>query len=392
MPTRQTSSDNRAHIAIYGRCNAGKSTLLNFLTRSPAAIVSPHGGTTTDPVRKFFEILDFAPVVFIDTAGVDDRSPLGAERLRRTWETVELIDMAIVVFHEWGPAEEEIASRLRCAGTPYMAVRNVVAGAPVRPSVITPSELFPQSHAYVDLLNGGDDARDRLMELIKSVLPELSYRPPSIFAGLASEGDAVLLVCPIDSEAPTGRLILPQVQAIRELLDARAIAVVVQPAQIGAALCGGLTFRLVVTDSQMFPEVQAVLPQGLPLTSFSILLAAAKGDMELYTRGLAAIDALRDGDRVLVCESCNHQVSCEDIGRMKIPRWLGDYTGALLEFTVVSGLSPLPDDLPSYKLMLQCGGCMATRSQLRNHIRRAAAAGVAVTNYGMAIRKIRGKK
>ena len=210
-----------------------------------------------------------------------------------------------------------------------------------------------------------------------------------MFGNRVKAGDTVLLVCPIDSEAPAGRMILPQVQAIRELLDRHAAALVVQPGEIAAVLATGVRPALVVTDSQIFPEVRAAVPQDMELTSFSVLLAAAKGDYDLYLAGLDAVDRLKDGDRVLIAESCTHQVSCEDIGRVKIPRWLEEYTGRSLRFDAVSGLAPLPADLSSYALMVQCGACMVTRSQLRNRLRQAAEAGVPVTNYGMLIRKIR---
>lgn len=375
--------ENKPHIGIFGRCNSGKSTLLNFIVQADTAIVSPECGTTTDVVRKGYEILGFAPVIFIDTAGVDDASQLGSLRVRRTLETIPQIDLALLVYTEWGDAEEALAGMFDRAAVPYIPVYNRMDNG---------AHTSPIATIEVDAQAGTQAERDALLDEIKRRLPKGSYRTPSMFEGIASEGDHVLLVCPIDSEAPAGRLILPQVQAIRDLLDRGAIATVVQPAQIAAALSAVPRPKIVVTDSQLFPEVRAAVPADIELTSFSILLAGAKGDLKLYTEGLAKVDSLRDGNRILIAENCSHQVSCEDIGRSKIPAWLESHTGKKLEFTIISGLAPLPSDLASYAMMVQCGGCMVTRSQLRNRIRQAEAAGVPVTNYGMLIRKIRGVK
>ena len=444
--------ENKPHIGIFGRCNAGKSSLLNFIVDSPVAIVAPDRGTTTDPVAKSYEILDFAPVVLIDTAGVDDSGPLGRERVRRTYDVIARIDLALLVFREWGLPEEELCSRLTQAGVPVILVYNRERRSVRDEAGIEHSEKFgrvsgieclPETekaskqeaglrggiveeakglcekkyghaalHCGSSSLQGvvmntssvpnavhtasitvsavGGDAAERaaLLELIRKTLPEKSYKIPSMFAGRVAAGDCVLLVCPIDSEAPAGRLILPQVQAIRELLDLHAMAIVVQPGEIERVFAEGIKPCLVVTDSQLFGEVIHRVADRAEVTSFSVLLAAAKGDYELYLRGLERIDALRDGDRVLIVENCSHQVSCEDIGRVKIPRWLREYTGVQLSFTTVAGSAPLPEDLASYALMVQCWGCMVTRSQLQNRIRQAASAGVAVTNYGMLIRKL----
>ena len=373
--------ENKPHIGIFGRCNSGKSSLLNFIVGAQAAIVSPRSGTTTDVVRKGYEILGFAPVVFIDTAGIDDCSELGQKRIARTVETMRQIDLALLVYRDWGEPEEHLLARFRDMGVPVVVVYNGTKGGAAGINgcrVVT-----------VDAVGGDALQRDGLLEEIKRRLPENSYTAPSMFGSRVKEGDAVLLVCPIDGEAPAGRMILPQVQAVRELLDRHAMAVAVQPEEIAGAFAAGLHPTLVVTDSQIFPEVRAAIPQNIELTSFSVLLAAAKGDFDLYLAGLDAVDTLKDGDRVLIAESCTHQVNCEDIGRVKIPRWLEEYTGRTLRFDTVSGLAPLPDDLRSYALMVQCGACMVTRSQLHNRLRQAAEAGVPVTNYGMLIRKIR---
>ncbi len=347
----------RAHIAILGRCNAGKSSLLNLLTGAPTAVVSPEAGTTTDPVRKNSEVLGVGPVTFIDTAGWDDGSALGPQRVACTREAIRQADLALLVFREWGEPEEEILAELKKAGVAVVTVHNLLTD--------DPAPIF---------------------EAIANALPR--EEKPSLFGENVKAGDTVLLVTPIDGAAPEGRLILPQVQTIRELLDKEAITIVVQPGQLAMAL-DKVTPSLIVTDSQVLKEVRAAAPE-IETTTFSILLAAAKGDRALYEKGLTAVGTLKDGGRVLIAESCTHQTSCEDIGRVKIPQWLEEYTGAKLDFTVLPGLAPLPDDLKEYALVVQCGGCMVTRTQLRRRIRAIAAAGVPVTNYGMLIQKIRG--
>ena len=372
--------ETKPHIGIYGRCNAGKSTLLNFLTTGDFALVSEQAGTTTDPVRKSYEILDFGPLIFIDTAGLDDTSELGARRREKSLETLDLIDLALLVFRQWGKPEEEIREQFIRRGIPHLLVFNT-SGRLERP-------VLPFPYLSVHALEGSESDRNHLLEAIKSSLPERSYRTPSMFEGLAGENDTVLLVCPVDSEAPAGRLILPQVHAVRHLLDKNAMAIVVQPDQIGAVFGLGLRPKLVVTDSQAFAEVKAAVPEGIAITSFSILLARVKGDYTAYAEGLKRIDSLKAGDRILILENCLHQTSCEDIGRVKIPRLLEGHCEGKLEFTVVSGLAPLPEDLELYALAVQCGGCMVTRSQLQNRIRAVQHAGVPVTNYGMLLNKL----
>ena len=372
--------ESKPHIGIYGRCNTGKSTLLNFMTGGDFAVVSPHSGTTTDPVRKGFEVLDFAPVVLIDTAGIDDVSGLGEQRMRKTVETLAQIDLALLLFRQWGRPERQLAGRLDREGIPYLPVYNRFPGEDI------PETGFP--FLEVNALQGDPREREAIWEAIKKALPEQSYVLPSMFEDKAGRGDLVLLVCPIDSQAPSGRLILPQVQAIRHLLDKHAVAVVVQPDEIGRVLSQGIRPKLVVTDSQAFAEVKVQVPAEVELTSFSILLAQLKGDYRAYSEGLAAVDSLQADDRILILENCIHQTSCEDIGREKIPRLLRQYSGKQLRFTVVSGLAPLPDDLQEYALAVQCGGCMVTRSQLQNRIRAVRRAGVPVTNYGMLLKKL----
>lgn len=384
MSNKRAGRENRAHIGIFGRCNSGKSTLLNFIVGAETAIVAPQPGTTTDVVRKSFELLDFAPVVFIDTAGIDDTSEVGRKRVERSMETIWQVDLALLVFREWGEFEEHLQSEFRKVSLPYLLVRNKFEGIPFEDSV-----AFDEFTIELDALRGSKSDHDRLIDAIKVALPKESYTQPALFGDKLVENDVVVLVCPIDEAAPKGRLILPQVQAIRELLDRWCVSMVVQPSQLETIFNLGIVPKLVVTDSQAFKEVASILPKGVELTSFSIVLAAAKGDYDLYQKGLESVDLLKDGDKILIAENCSHQISCEDIGRVKIPRWLENYTNAKLQYTVVSGLSPLPEDLSDYSLMIQCGGCMVTRSQLRNRIRQASSVGVPVTNYGMLIRKLK---
>lgn len=323
-------------------------------------MVSEVGGTTTDPVRKNFEIPGFAPVVWIDTAGIDDDSPLGGMRLKKTMETLEEVDLAMIVFREWEEAEKSFAAELSGRGIPMVCVRN----------------------------EEGFQPREQIIKDIKASIPASALRKPSMFGERVCRGDTVLLVCPVDSGAPAGRLILPQVQAIRELLDGRAVVVVVQPSELEDVFKSGLNPSLVVTDSQVFAQVREVIPPEIELTSFSILLAAAKGDAEEYRKGLDKVDRLQEGDRVLIVENCLHHPGCEDIGRVKIPGWLEKYTEKRLRFEFVSGTSPLPEDLKDFALMVQCGGCMASSNRIRSRIKRAVGAGVPTTNYGMLIRKV----
>ncbi len=375
--------ENKPHIGIFGRCNTGKSTLLNFLCGEGVAIVSPEAGTTADPVRRSYEIRGFAPVIFIDTAGLDDTpSGLGGMRSLKSLSVLGEIDLAIIVFREWGKEEAELARRLEEEDIPFITLFNSFDGEAL--------EGPRTADISIDLANAAGTDRDAILDAIKRALPENSYTPVSMFGARVGKGDTVLLICPIDSEAPTGRLILPQVQAIRELLDKGAVAIVLQPEEVGGFLASHPLPKLAVTDSQMFGAIEPLIPGGVELTSFSILLAAAKGDYGTYLRGLEAVDRLKQGDKILIVENCSHQSSCDDIGRHKIPAWLDAYTGCKLDYTFAGGRAPMPENLGDYALIVQCGGCMVTRRQLLNRIRQTSRHGVPMTNYGMLIRKIRG--
>ena len=369
---------NRPHIGIFGRMNVGKSSLINALTGQETSLVSAVAGTTTDPVKKNIEILGLGPVTFIDTAGIDDVSELGAERIKKTRAVVEQIDLAVLVFTtEFGPYEQAWVEIFRTQKIPFFIVHNKADLFPPAPAQLAGTEVIEFSAKQADTAD--------LLEALIRHLPATAYQSDDLFGGFVHAGDEVLLVTPIDASAPQGRLILPQVQTLRALLDLHAVGTCVQLVQLAGYLKKHHP-KLVVTDSQAFKQVSQLVPAQLPLTSFSILFSRLKGDFDLFLRGTAQIDQLQDGDKILVLESCTHSVNkCDDIGRVKIPAWLQQKTGKKLFFDTVSNLDPLPEDLSVYKLALQCGGCMVTRQQILQRLQRLVSAGVPVTNYGMAI-------
>ncbi len=369
---------NRPHIGIFGRMNVGKSSLINALTGQDTAVVAGVAGTTTDPVKKNMEILGIGPVTLIDTAGVDDISELGSQRVAKTQEVLEQVNLAILVFSEsFGPYEQEWISLFRQKNVPYFIVHNKADLFPPVSTEIDGAEVVEFSDKW------GDSAD--LIEAIVRHVPASAYSHDDVFGGFVREGDEVVFVMPIDASAPEGRLILPQVQSLRGLLDAHAVGICLQPEQLQSWLTKH-TPKLVVTDSQAFAYVSSIVPLTIPLTSFSILFSRLKGDLALFLAGTEKIDALQEGDKVLVLESCTHSVNvCDDIGRVKLPALLQKKTGKKLLFDFVTNLDPLPQDLSSYKLALQCGGCMVTRKQILSRLRRLTAAGVPVSNYGLAI-------
>ncbi len=369
---------NRPHIGIFGRMNAGKSSLVNVLTGQDTAVVAAVPGTTTDPVRKIMEILDVGPVTLIDTAGLDDTSQLGPQRIAKTREVLDQVNLAIIVFTaEISSYEKELAALCRAKKVPFFFVQNK-------------TDLYPASAAEWDgvevvAFSCVKKENKPLLEAIKRYLPVNAYAHDDIFGGFVKEKDEVVLVIPIDASAPEGRLILPQVQTLRGLLDGRAVGICLQPPQLPGWLAKH-TPKLVVTDSQAFKYVSSVVPADVALTSFSILFSRLKGDFDLFLQSTPKIDDLQEGDKVLILESCSHSVNkCDDIGRVKIPAWLQKKTGKKLQFEVIASLDPLPQNLSAYKLAVQCGGCMVTRAQILSRVHRLAEAGVAVSNYGMTI-------
>jgi [FeFe] hydrogenase H-cluster maturation GTPase HydF len=384
--------ESKPHIGIYGRRNDGKSSLINCLVGQDVAIVSDHSGTTTDPVKKSFEITGFGPVILIDTAGIDDSGDLGQKRVDRTVRTLDIVDLALLVVtnNSWGEDEDNLIKKFRDQDIPFIVIHSKSDIEEPTPEFenkvfsLTGTPLFEFSS--IDKRN-----YEELISLIRNTIPEHSYKTPSLLGDLISYGDIVLLITPIDVEAPAGRLILPQVQAIRDILDNEAIAIVLKEREVDAFLKKTkIKPALVVTDSQVFVKADASIPPDIPLTSFSIMLARFKGDFDNYLKGTPKISELKDGDRVLLLESCTHHVSCDDIGRTKIPRWITGFTGKKIEYDVVAGLDLLPRPVTDYSLVIQCGGCMITRKQLHNRLSAAIKAGVPVTNYGMAIAYVQG--
>lgn len=386
------------NIGIFGRRNVGKSSLINTLVGQEVAIVSDHPGTTTDPVRKRMEIFGLGPCVLIDTAGIDDGGDLGRMRVARTEEVAAQIDVALLLFSagDFGKPEEDMISVLERYSVPVVLIHSKsdisLADNGLKGLIL---EKYPDAgFQEFSCAAGVSEKKDMIQSLLGTLLrlvraSRLTERP--MFEGIVSAGQRVLLVCPIDGEAPTGRLILPQVNAIRSLLDIGAVATVVQPAALAGLFPGkGERFDLVVTDSQAFSEVASAVPEEVPLTSFSMLLARSKGCFDKYIQGTPAIDRLKDGDRVLILESCSHHSSCEDIGRVKIPALLRRRTGKDLTFDVVGGLDSIGRPVTDYALVLQCGGCMITRRQLYSRLLPAIENGIPVTNYGMAISYMKG--
>jgi len=384
--------ESKPHIGIYGRRNHGKSSLINQLADQDIAIVSDHAGTTTDPVKKSFEITGFGPVVLVDTAGIDDEGELGEKRIQKTRKSIKTIDLGILVIAHnlFGDFEEQVIEEFRKTATPFVVIHNKSDRQELDPDL---RQMIETSYdcRVLDYNTLGADHKGILIDTIKKTIPESAYKTPSLVGDLLQYGDIVLLITPIDIEAPAGRLILPQVQAIRDILDNDAVSVVLKEREVDSFLKKtGIQPSLAITDSQVFTKADSSVPDHIPLTSFSIVLARFKGDFESYVQGTPAISGLKDGDRVLLLESCTHHVSCDDIGRVKIPRWISNYTGKNLEYEVVAGLNDLPRDIREYALVIQCGGCMITRKQLINRLRPAVEAGIPVTNYGMAIAYVQG--
>jgi [FeFe] hydrogenase H-cluster maturation GTPase HydF len=390
MMTSTAPKGLRLHIAFLGRRNVGKSSLLNALTRQQVSIVSSVAGTTTDPVEKPMELLPLGPVLFIDTAGIDDEGALGALRVQKTRQVLERADLGVLVSEAgaWGKFEEEILGELRARGIPAIVVVNKIDAAQAAPAIPEPdllTRLAEQKTRVVrtSALNGVGipDLRQALLDSA----PADFIDSPAILGDLVGPGDLAVLVVPIDKEAPKGRLILPQVQAIRDLLDSDAYCLVVKERELRSALDRLKTPpKLVVTDSQAFLKVAADTPRSVPLTSFSILMSRFKGDLLTQVEGALAIDRLRGGDRVLVAEACSHHPIGEDIGRVKIPRWLTQYVGGKLEFKHVQG-HDFPEDLSPYKLVVHCGACMWNRREMLSRLLRCHQAGVPITNYGLTI-------
>jgi [FeFe] hydrogenase H-cluster maturation GTPase HydF len=375
----------RLHIGIFGRRNVGKSSLLNAITRQRVSIVSEFAGTTTDPVEKPMELLPLGPVQFVDTAGVDDEGALGGLRIERTRAVLDRVDLGVVVTEGggWGTFEDTLLDELEARRVPVLVVFNKSDLRGPDANEIARLQVGRVPSVTVSSLTGAGivDVREALLQLA----PSDFFDSRRLVTDLVPPGEVAVLVVPIDKEAPKGRLILPQVMAIRDLLDGESMSLVVQERELRRAL-ERLTRPpvLVVTDSQVFLKVAADVPANIPMTSFSILMSRFQGDLAAQVRGTLGIERLRGGARVLVAEACSHHPVGEDIGRVKIPRWLTQYVGAKLQFDHVQGRD-FPADLSPYRLVVHCGNCVGNRREMMSRIHRCASAGVPITNYGLTI-------
>lgn len=384
--------DNKPHIGIFGRRNNGKSSLINALTGQETAIVSDTPGTTTDPVKKSIEIEGIGPAILVDTAGIDDSGELGLKRVQRSKDALKTIDLAILVIANnlFDEPEKALIQDFKKQEVPFILVHNK-ADLQKLDAPLSQALTAKYSVPVVDFSARFPQNLDQLIAAMREQMPETAYRKTTLVGDLISQGDVVLLITPIDIEAPEGRMILPQVQVIRDVLDHDGVAVVCKERDVDAFLKRMSPKPvLAITDSQVFPKADAAIPADILLTSFSIVLARQKGDFEHYIKGTPHIAHLNDHDRVLILESCTHHVSCDDIGRVKIPRWLSNFTGKQLDYEVVSGMNPMPSDISQFAMVIQCGGCMMTRKQVINRLRPAIEAGIPVTNYGMAIAYVHG--
>ena len=378
----------RLHIGIFGRRNVGKSSLLNALTRQQVSIVSPEPGTTTDPVEKPMELLPLGPVLFIDTAGLDDVGALGAQRVERTMKVLDRTELAILVLAEEGLGSLEIGllDAFDQRKIPVLPVLNKSDLAkPGDSTLATLDRLLHRGLKPIAASASRGEGMAEIREALVDLAPDEYLNAPTILSDLVPPGECAVLVVPVDKEAPKGRLILPQSQAIRDLLDHDAYAIVVKERELREALDRMKRKpALVVTDSQAFLKVAADTPPDVPLTSFSILFARQKGDLLKFAQGALAIDNLKPGDRIAMAEACSHHPIGEDIGRVKIPRWLGQYIGGSLKVDQVQGRDFIADP-KEYKLVIHCGSCMLNRREVLSRIFACDRAGVPITNYGMAI-------
>ena len=384
MGLNSTPAADRVHIGIFGKRNAGKSSVINAITGQNLAIVSDIMGTTTDPVSKAMELLPLGPVVIIDTPGLDDEGKLGRLRVQKSYQVLNKTDIAVLVVDAVQgilPEDEELLQRFREKDIPYLIVHNKTD--------LTPHILRKETDREIWVSAASGENIHALKEKISAMVPS-SASEVRIVADLLSPSDFVVLVVPIDSAAPKGRLILPQQQTIRDILEADAAAIVIKEHELKETLKSlGKKPKLVITDSQAFEKVSDDTPGDILLTSFSILFARHKGILEDTVRSVRTVDNLEDGDKVLVCEGCTHHRQCDDIGTVKIPRWLQAHTGKKLDFSFVSG-TEFPDDLSAYKFIVHCGGCMLNEREVKYRMKCARDQDIPMTNYGILIAFIHG--
>lgn len=389
MGLNSTPSSDRIHIAFFGKRNAGKSSVINAVSGQSLSIVSNVKGTTTDPVYKAMELLPLGPVMMIDTPGLDDEGDLGNLRMQKSYQVLNKTDIAVLVVDATSGMTEEdhvIIRRFRQKNIPFLIVYNKLdLGGPV--SGLQEDDVPAEKVLWVSAETG--ENINELKELIAKQVPAEQCGYP-IVSDLLKPSDFVVLVVPIDSAAPRGRLILPQQQTIRDILEAHAAAIVIRETELLETLTNlGKKPRLVITDSQVFAEVSANTPEDVPLTSFSILFARHKGNLDLAVKGATAIEELKDGDTILISEGCTHHRQCDDIGTKKLPRWFAQYTGKKLDFKFTSG-TEFPEDFTGYKMAVHCGGCMLSGREMKYRLQCAEDQDIPITNYGILIAYMQG--
>ena len=392
MGMNQTPASERVHISFFGKRNAGKSSVINAVTGQDLAIVSSVMGTTTDPVYKTMELLPLGPVMVIDTPGIDDEGELGALRVRKSYQVLNKTDIAILVIDSTagkGEEELELIHRFHKKGIPYLIVYNKIDLL----STEKIKDLAMSVRAGEVLVSASDGMNiQELKEKIASLKPEDTHKYPLI-QDLIDPLDLVILVVPIDKAAPKGRLILPQQQTIRDILERGALSLVVRDTELKSTLdhflAQGVCPKLVITDSQAFARVSNAVPENITLTSFSILFSRYKGELETQLKGIAALSSIEDGDRILIAEGCTHHRQCGDIGTCKMPEWIRNYTGKKPVFEFTSG-TEFPDDVSSYKMVVHCGGCMLNEREMKYRIACCQDQGVPITNYGILIAQVTG--
>lgn len=376
----------RLHIGIFGKRNVGKSSLINAITNQNISIVSEIAGTTTDAVEKSMEMLPLGPVTLIDTAGIDDVGELGEQRVKKSEQIVERTDVALIVcdFEGWSDYEKNLAKTFNEKKIPIVAVINKNDVEEISEKKF--EEIKTETTYQISLSAKNDkDVTAKVKEALIRIAPEDFINPPAILENLVEPDDTVILVTPIDKEAPKGRLILPQVNVLRELLDNRCVSVVVTEHNLKQAIDSLKNPpKLVITDSQAFKIVSEITPSDIPLTSFSILFARLKGDLKTFVDGVRAIEKLNDGDKILICESCSHHAIEDDIGRVKIPNLIKKKTGKTLTFEHVASHDMIKN-ISDYKMIIHCGGCMTNRREILSRIAKSKSAGVPITNYGITI-------
>lgn len=383
MSLNNTPASERIHIGIFGNRNAGKSSIINAVTGQDLAIVSDVKGTTTDPVYKAMELLPLGPVVIIDTPGLDDDGALGAMRIKKAHQVLNKTDIAVLVVDATkgiDKGERELIERIERKNIPYIVVYN-------KTDLAEPLPILKENEIAVSAKTSHNI--NALKELLTRQLPEQEKQSPLV-SDLLTEGDMAVLVIPIDKSAPKGRLILPQQQTIRDILQADAVAVMTKETKLSHTLNSlGTKPKIVITDSQIFPLVASITPADILLTSFSILFARYKGSLADVVQGARAVEKLKDGDKILISEGCSHHRQCEDIGTVKLPRWIADYTGKKPEMDFTSG-TEFPDDLSRYRLVVHCGGCMLNEREMKYRLGCAKDQNVPMTNYGILIAYMNG--